>query len=341
MAEPFARTILTWYAAHGRALPWRGVSDPYLIWVSEVILQQTRVAQGYEYYRRFVSAFPTVEHLAAATEDEVMRLWQGLGYYSRARNMHAAARQIVAQGGFPQNYEGLIRLRGVGTYTAASVSSFAFGERRAVVDGNVYRVLSRYFGIDVPIDSTAGKKYFAAFAEKLLPERDAASYNQALMDFGALQCIPAAPRCQGCPLSSGCLAYAGGRVGALPVKARHTSQTERYLTYLRVETPEGVWLRRRTRNDIWKGLYEYYLVESDRQTSFHELLQTDEVSRLPAGGEWHVVKKRLKHVLTHRILWINLYTLTYEQPVATPPYYICVPKDELAHYARPKALLGF
>lgn len=216
--QHFAHTILTWYDSHRRELPWRNISDAYRIWVSEIILQQTRVAQGYDYYLRFIDAFPTVEALAEAPEDQVLLLWQGLGYYSRARNLHAAARQIVEQGGFPTDYPGVRALKGVGDYTAAAICSFAYDLPCAVVDGNVYRVLSRYFGIDTPIDTGKGKKYFAALAAELLPSQQTADYNQGLMDFGALQCVPSSPRCENCPLADSCVALASGQVDQLPIK---------------------------------------------------------------------------------------------------------------------------
>ena len=206
MTHPFSRALLDWYAEHGRELPWRETADPYRIWISEIILQQTRVAQGYDYYLRFVERFPTVETLAAATEDEVLHRWEGLGYYSRARNLHAAAQQIVALGAFPRDYAGVRALKGVGDYTAAAICSFSYGLPTAVVDGNVYRVLARYFAIDTPIDVAAGKKEFAQLAASLLVPERAADYNQAIMDFGSVPCTPRAPRCLVCPLVESCAA---------------------------------------------------------------------------------------------------------------------------------------
>lgn len=334
----FVETLLSWYQANRRDLPWRNVSDPYLIWVSEIILQQTRVAQGHDYYLRFVRAFPDVQTLAEASEDEVLRLWQGLGYYSRARNMLAAARQIVHAGGFPRSYDGVRKLKGVGPYTAAAVCSFAYGLPCAVVDGNVYRVLSRYFGIDIPTDTTCGKKTFADLAQQLLPAGRAADYNQALMDFGAMQCVPAAPRCGECPLAAGCLALKEDRVGSLPVKSRKPKVTERFFVYIRVSTPEGVWLHRRTGNDIWRGLYEFPLVEFPRAVPFRKLCRHEWVSRLPQGGTWKPVRRGLKHVLTHRIIHADLYTLTYARPVPLPPGFVCVREEDLDGYALPKLL---
>ena len=201
MQSPFTTALLRWFAQYGRELPWRGIGDPYGIWVSEIILQQTRIEQGRDYWLHFMERFPTVEALAAASEDEVLRQWQGLGYYSRARNLHAAARQIVEQGGFPQTLEGLRALKGVGDYTAAAVGSMAFGLPAAAVDGNVYRVLARHYGIDVPINSTHGKHTFQALAQELLPEDEPSAFNQAMMDFGATWCTPRSPRCVDCPLA--------------------------------------------------------------------------------------------------------------------------------------------
>ena len=225
MTHPFSQTLLDWYATHGRELPWRETTDPYRIWISEIILQQTRVAQGYDYYLRFVERFPTVEVLAAATEDEVLHRWEGLGYYSRARNLHAAAQQIVAQGGFPRDYAGVRALKGVGDYTAAAICSFAYGLPTAVVDGNVYRVLARYFAIDTPIDVAAGKKEFAQLADSLMVPERAADYNQAIMDFGAVQCTPRAPRCLICPLVETCAARQTGQVEDYPVKSKKVAVT--------------------------------------------------------------------------------------------------------------------
>lgn len=223
----FSRILLDWYAEHKRELPWRETKDPYRIWISEIILQQTRVAQGYEYFQRFVERFPDLVALAEADEDEVMKYWQGLGYYSRARNLHAAARSM--NGVFPRTYEDVRALKGVGDYTAAAICSIAYDMPYAVVDGNVYRVLSRYFGVETPIDSTQGKKLFASLAQEMLDEKHAALYNQAIMDFGAIQCTPQSPSCMFCPLADSCSALATGKVNLLPVKQHKTKTTDRYL----------------------------------------------------------------------------------------------------------------
>lgn len=338
----FTDAILQWYAAHRRELPWRNISDPYRIWVSEIILQQTRVAQGYDYYLRFVNAFPTVETLARASEDEVLRLWQGLGYYSRARNLHAAARQVVALGHFPTDYAGVRALKGVGDYTAAAICSFAYGMPLAVVDGNVYRVLSRYFGVDEPIDTGKGKKQFAALAQSLLPARDVADYNQGLMDFGALQCVPASPDCTACPLADSCRANELKRVADWPVKSHRTKVAERYYIYIGVCTPEGIWLHRRGAGDIWQGLYEWPLLDFDHAATWQEVLAHPFVrTHLPEGGTWKQLARQCKHVLTHRVIWADCYWFTCPHPLPPPPGFIVVQPDEMERYAMPRLLLRF
>ena len=338
----FTDAILQWYAAHRRELPWRNISDPYRIWVSEIILQQTRVAQGYDYYLRFVNAFPTVETLARASEDEVLRLWQGLGYYSRARNLHAAARQVVALGHFPTDYAGVRALKGVGDYTAAAICSFAYGMPLAVVDGNVYRVLSRYFGVDEPIDTGKGKKQFAALAQSLLPARDVADYNQGLMDFGALQCVPASPDCTACPLADSCRANELKRVADWPVKSHRTKVAERYYIYIGVCTPEGIWLHRRGAGDIWQGLYEWPLLDFDHAATWQEVLAHPFVrTHLPEGGTWKQLARQSKHVLTHRVIWADCYWFTCPHPLPPPPGFIVVQPDEMERYAMPRLLLRF
>ena len=243
----FTTTILEWFKENGRALPWRETRDPYAIWLSEIILQQTRIEQGRPYWERFMKRWPTVEALANATEDEVLREWQGLGYYSRARNLHTAAKQVLVRGGFPTTIEGIKSLKGVGDYTAAAIGSIAFDLPAAVVDGNVYRVLARHFGIDTPINTTEGKKLFAALAQDQLSSitdhrsplplegsGEAALYNQAMMDFGAIQCTPSNPNCPSCPLAESCVAFREGHVSELPVKQKTLKIKERHLTYVYV-----------------------------------------------------------------------------------------------------------
>lgn len=268
----FVTSLLQWYTYHKRDLPWRQTTTPYKVWLSEVILQQTRVNQGLPYYQRFVHAFPTVYHLAKATEEEVMQQWQGLGYYTRARHLHATAKTIVNeyQGAFPTTYSELLKLRGIGPYTAAAIASIAFGESVAAVDGNVYRVLSRVFGITDDISRGKGKKVFSTLAAQLVPRQNPGDYNQALMEFGALQCVPKSPHCLTCPLRTKCVAFKKGIQHQLPVKLRKVKIRKRYLHYIILHDQEKVYVRKRSGKDIWKGLYDFYLIESDNGFSSHQ-----------------------------------------------------------------------
>ncbi len=319
MSDTLAAKLLEWYASNGRELPWRQTSDPYLIWISEIILQQTRVAQGYEYFLRFVERFPDVKTLAGASEEEVMKYWQGLGYYSRARNLHEAAKSM-AGGRFPETYEGVRNLKGVGDYTAAAICSIAYDMPYAVVDGNVYRVLSRYFGVDIPIDSTEGKKYFAALAQEMLDKAHPADYNQAIMDFGAIQCTPQSPGCLLCPLAGSCAALAEGMVMKLPVKQRKTKVSNRYFNYLFVRMGACTLLHKRTGDDIWKNLYELPLIETDRHLSETELLSSPQFRSFFAEGEVPVVrvlKKGVKHVLSHRVIYADFYEVSLPENSAS------------------------
>ena len=320
----FTTALLRWFAQYGRELPWRGIDDPYGIWVSEVILQQTRIEQGRDYWSRFMQRFPTVEALAAASEDEVLRLWQGLGYYSRARNMHAAARQIVELGGFPDTIEGLRALKGVGDYTAAAVGSMAFGLPAAAVDGNVYRVLSRHYGIDTPINTTQGKHTFQALADQLLPQGEAGTFNQALMDFGATWCTPQSPRCLDCPVAQSCDALHTGRTTLLPVKEKKLKVQERHLTYIYIRHEGMTALHRRPAGDIWQGLWEPLLIEG---------------APLPdLGCPLTLVASGVKHVLTHRILLADFYLAEPDHRPPLPAQYQWVNENNLDNYALPRLI---
>ncbi len=343
----FALVLEGWYDENRRALPWREVDDPYKIWVSEIILQQTRVVQGEAYYLRFVERFPDVKALAEASEDEVLKYWQGLGYYSRARNLHAAARQVMEGGGaFPDTYERIRALKGVGDYTAAAIASFAFGLPHAVVDGNVYRVLSRYFGVDMPIDTTAGKRYFAALAAEVLDKSRPAHYNQAIMDFGALQCTPHcdAERCAACPLADSCKAHAEGHPEFYPQKQRTTSVQERHLTYLYISVGGYTCLRRRAGGDIWQGLYEPLVLESEGRLAERELMKRSPVKELLAGqgARLTLLKQGVRHQLSHRLLIVDFYRLEPEARPEVPTEgleevgYVWVPTSELGRYAVPR-----
>lgn len=301
----FSNDIIAWYNQHKRDLPWRHTTDPYIIWLSEVILQQTRVEQGLPYFHRFLSHFPDVVSFAAAPEGEILLHWQGLGYYSRARNMHRAAKAVVAEHGgiFPSRYDELIKLKGIGEYTASAIASFSAGEARAVVDGNVFRVLARYFGIDEPINSTAGRKVFFRLAQDLLDSRRPGLHNQAIMEFGALQCKPKKPDCANCVLRLDCRALQDGRVNALPVKVKGKASRNRYFNYFVVTDDDRILMNQRGPGDIWESLYELPLIETPRYMDMHELA-TDHAVTARFGPE---VRLRLlhgpvKHVLSHQNL---------------------------------------
>ena len=345
----FALTLIQWFRENGRDLPWRETRDPYAIWLSEIILQQTQVKQGWAYWERFMRRWPTVEQLAEASEDEVLREWQGLGYYSRARNLHQAAQQVVALGGFPDTIEGLRALKGVGDYTAAAIGSFAFDLPAAVVDGNVFRVLSRHFGIDTPINTTEGKKEFALMAQNLLlPALDreglgAGLYNQAIMDFGAIQCTPLSPHCPSCPLQETCVALHEGRVGMLPVKQKTLKVRERRLTYVYVRCQGFTAIHRRGEGDIWQGLYEPLLFENgELRTERYDHTQykegkTNHTSQFSVFNS-QLIKKNVKHVLTHRILLADFYLWEPTERPTLPPDYFWIEEAELDRYAKPRLI---
>ena len=333
MTSEFAIQIEQWYNQHKRALPWRQTTNPYYIWLSEIILQQTRVEQGRAYYERFVQTFPTVQDLASAPEEAVLLLWQGLGYYSRARNLHKAAQQIAAMGDFPSDYKTILSLPGVGPYTAAAIASFAFGQPYAVLDGNVFRVLSRYFGIDTPIDSTEGKKEFKALADEMLDKKRPSLYNQAIMDFGAMLCKPIGTDCGSCPLRDGCMAYEQNKVQSLPVKGKKIEQRTRYFSYVYLCTDkEEVQISRRSGNDIWRGLYQFPLVESEVELPLSALQQ-----KFPQG-QWTLLRQGFVHQLTHQRLVVNFYRLQLLVKDTSLPG-IWVKESELQNYAMPQLLI--
>ena len=307
----FVKAVSDWYNIHSRSLPWRETKDPYAIWLSEIILQQTRVAQGMPYYNKFIKTLPTVQHMALAQEQEILRLWQGLGYYSRARNLHATARHIWHElgGQFPDNYKDLLKLKGVGPYTAAAMASFAFGERVAVADGNVYRVLSRYYGRAEDIATTQGRKAFQELAQEIIAcANNPALHNQAIMEFGALQCVPASPMCMFCPLQEGCVARATGRQADLPVKTKNKPPKEVFFNYFVFITEAGIYLKKRSGNSIWKGLYDFPLIETDTAKPSEEVF-TEILNSLPEQDKpyFETPAAQLKHQLTHRTIQAGFY----------------------------------
>ncbi|WP_432710209.1 A/G-specific adenine glycosylase [Pedobacter sp.] len=307
----FQYEIVNWYQLYKRDLPWRHTQDAYVIWLSEIIMQQTRVEQGLPYFNRFLEAFPRLEDFASATEAEVLRLWQGLGYYSRGRNMHHTAQQVlVLHGGvFPVEYDALIKLKGIGDYTASAISSFAAGEARAVLDGNVFRVLSRFFGIATPINSTEGKKEFSDLAQELIKGQNPMIYNQAIMEFGALQCKPKSPDCEVCPLQVQCYANRHNLQQALPVKIKKMPPKKRFFNYLIMEQDGDILVKKRQAGDIWQHLYDFPLIETDGEAGFPDEALTSEIRKL--CGDQVVIKPLVakKHVLTHQIIYVQFFVL--------------------------------
>lgn len=335
----FSKALLPWYREHQRPLPWRADRDPYRIWLSEVILQQTRVDQGTAYWHRFVDRYPRVQDLARASEDEVLRLWQGLGYYSRARNLLLAARQVVEHhhGLFPSDHAGLLGLKGVGEYTAGAIGSMAFGTHEPVVDGNVYRVLARVFGIATPIDSTVGRREFRALAASLLPQDAPGDHNQAVMELGALVCTSKAPDCQECPVRARCIAHRSDRIGELPVKAGRTKVRERHFNFLHIRSHGRLFLEKRAAKDIWQGLYQLPLIESTGALDPKGLGR-----RLKAdhGEGWKIVARHgpVKHVLSHQVIRGVFWALDPPQGFKPPAQWIPVRSKDLERYALPRLL---
>lgn len=330
-----SRLLTQWYDINKRELPWRNTNDAYIIWVSEVILQQTRVDQGYNYFNRFVDKFPTVRALANANEEEVLKVWQGLGYYSRARNMHAAAKVINAEfnGVFPTAYKDVLSLKGVGEYTAAAIVSFAYNLPYAVVDGNVYRVLSRLFAISTPINTAKGKKEFSELAQTLLDEDNPGLHNQAMMEFGALQCVPTSPSCIECPASEFCLAFAQRRVKELPVKEKKLKIKERYFYYFDIHCGSDMFLRKRVEKDIWQNLYELPMVEKNEYAEIEDLRGSPEFSAIFGGSEEVYVKHKmqLKHVLSHQIIYASFFEVKVNN-ISMNDSYIRIDREDVERY---------
>ncbi|PHN03076.1 A/G-specific adenine glycosylase [Flavilitoribacter nigricans] len=341
-ATYFRERLLNWAAEIERPMPWKGEKDPYLIWLSEIILQQTRVEQGMPYFENFKRDYPTVQALAEAPEDEVMKLWQGLGYYSRARNLHAAAKIVSStyEGKFPADHRQLLSLPGVGPYTAAAIASFAFALPYAVVDGNVFRILSRVLGIDTPVDTTAGKKEFARIAQELLDQEDPARYNQAIMDFGALKCVPRNPDCERCPLADRCIALRDGLIDLLPVKEKKLVRKDRYFQYFILQWKDQVVIRKRTAKDIWRKLYEFPLIETTG-IEFGGWAQSDlwRELGLKEAGELKRTAGPFRQQLTHqRIVAVFREIELAGPPSELPEDYLVVDRKNLAKFAFPKLI---
>ena len=342
--ENMQEIILEWYASNRRDLPWRNGPTPYQVWLSEVILQQTRVSQGLDYYLRFIERWPSVADLAAASEEEVLKMWQGLGYYSRARNLHHCAKQVMEQhnGKFPADFEQLKQLKGVGDYTAAAIASIAFNLPCAVVDGNVYRVLSRLFDVDTPININEGQKLFATLADELLNREQPGLHNQAVMEFGALHCTPKNPNCLLCPLQAQCLAFSRQTVMQRPVKLAKTKVTTRYFNYVVAKTGDKVYLRKRSGNDIWRNLYDFPCIESEKPMSVEEVLASEEFQKLLGNVPFTVTKVSpvFTHKLTHRTLLAQFIEIKLSHewpPIETKDIFLASERD-MENYPIPRLI---
>lgn len=340
----FTPLLLEWNETQNhRPLPWKAIDNPYFIWLSEIILQQTRVEQGLPYYEKFIEKYPTIKDLANAPEDEIMKMWEGLGYYSRARNLHAAAKYVAFEldGKFPDTYQEIKKLKGVGDYTAAAIASFAYNLPYAVVDGNVYRVLSRYFGIETPIDSTEGKKQFAKLAQELLAKEKANIYNQAIMDFGARHCTPAKPLCLFCNMQTNCVAFQTGNTQNLPIKAKKIKKRTRYFNYLIIEQNEKIYVKKRLEKDIWQNLYEFYLIETTENQTIEMLNQ--QVNTLINNGVLIEIFGDFKQLLTHQKIISKFAYIKIDETINSKNLknYKAVSKKSLKKLAFPKSLKKF
>lgn len=342
----FCTPIHAWYSLNKRDLPWRTTCDPYLIWLSEIIMQQTRIDQGLAYYNRFAGEFPSVFDLASASEDQVLKLWQGLGYYSRARNLHATAKYIceIYNGKFPNDYKSILSLKGIGEYTASAIASISFNLEYPAVDGNVYRVLARYFGISAPIDSGTGKKTFYELATQLIKGNDPGMHNQALMEFGALQCTPKNPDCSTCPLNERCYAFLNKKINELPAKQNKTKQRDRYFNYIVLRNKNLTWLQKRTGNDIWKNLYEFPVVETSDKTGidelvnqplFSEIVSTETDFLITNVTDWKI------HILSHQRIHYRFIQIQLTNEISRPANLVRVNKEDIFNFAVPRLLESY
>lgn len=336
-----------WYSQHKRDLPWRNTKDAYIIWLSEIILQQTRVEQGFPYFNRFLDKYPTVGHFAKAEEDEILKLWQGLGYYSRARNMHFTAKVINRdfEGRFPPEKEQLKKLKGIGDYTAAAIASFAYNMPHAVVDGNVYRFLSRYFGIKTPIDSTKGKQQFFALAHELLDKKNPGNHNQAIMEFGSRQCKPASPLCDTCPFNRDCVAFTKKKVQLLPVKSKKQKIKTRHFNYLFIRWRNKMYLHKRTEKDIWKNLYEFPLIETPEKTAPAVLMKSPEWKTVFGKTKLQVanVSNEYKHQLSHQTIYAVFYDIKLKEKTNAflKKHFTEIDVDDCENYGVPRLVERF
>ena len=337
----FKETLLDWYGSNKRELPWRNTQNPYFIWLSEIILQQTRVEQGLPYYNRFVEEFKSIKDLAEADEEKVLKIWQGLGYYSRARNLHHTAKTIVNKydGIFPQVHEQVLALKGIGEYTAAAIVSFAYNMPFAVVDGNVFRVLSRVFGVEMATDSGAGKKYFQELASTLLDKDKPGEFNQAIMEFGALQCVPKNPSCNHCPFETSCIAKNQNKIESLPFKSQKTKQRDRFFNYLVISKNQELLISKRKENDIWQNLYDFPLIETDKRIENEELMLSEKWLDIFKDQSMSIkdISQEYKHILSHQKIYARFWQIELDYfSESLKEKYISTSNENLHEYAVPK-----
>ena len=328
----FSNSLLRWNDAENkRQMPWKGETNPYRIWISEIILQQTRVQQGLQYYNRFITIFPDIKSLANADEKEVYKLWEGLGYYSRCKNLIATAKFIHKdlKGKFPQEYDRILALKGIGSYTASAICSFAFNQPYAVLDGNVYRVLSRFFGKAIPVNTTEGKKYYGELAQRLLDKKKPGKYNQALMDFGAVVCKPAAPLCLRCPLQKNCMAFSENKVSKLPVNTKKIMMKNRFFNYLLVYYKNKFYVHKRTGKDIWENLYEFILFESNEWLDEEAMAVNEEIRKIFNFADFRIknISPKKTQKLTHQIIKGRFIHIEIQQPLISREYFLVNPKQ--------------
>ena len=341
----FSQEIIAWYLINKRDLPWRETNDPYIIWLSEIIMQQTRVEQGLPYFHRFAEKYPTVSDFALASEDEILKDWQGLGYYSRGRNMHHTAQMVMEEhaGYFPRDYHELLKLKGIGEYTAAAISSFSANEAKAVVDGNVFRLLSRFFGVDTPTNSTQGKKLFTSLANQVMDIENAGIYNQAAMEFGSLQCRPVKPDCSACPLRTGCVAYKSDRVNSLPVKTKGAKVRNRYFNFIVAVKDGRILMQKRGPNDIWQNLYQLPLFETESIVNATDIL-TDPRFQDTFGNEVILksISDTVKQLLSHQRLHTRFIEIEcFSDPKPVSEEYFFADSTDLQSLAQPKLIFEF
>jgi A/G-specific adenine glycosylase len=333
----FSEKLIVWYSQHKRDLPWRKTTDPYKIWLSEIILQQTRVDQGLNYYNKFLKKHPNIHSLAASSEKKILNLWQGLGYYSRARNLHFTAKYISSElnGAFPRDYQQILKLKGVGEYTAAAIASFCYKEAYPVIDGNVYRVLSRIFGVEIAIDSSAGKKIFKKLAAELIAIKNPDIYNQAIMEFGALQCKPKNPNCEDCPFILECFAYKNKLISILPKKEKKIKQRIRYFNYIVILNENSIYLNERKEKDIWQGLYDFPIFETKQQLTSYALLEK-EFTTLELTLKNQSIA--YKHLLTHQKIYATFWLVSCSKPKNIDSKFNKIALNELNNYPIPKLI---